>query len=219
MPRFGSFVLDLDRHQLLKDGSEMHLTPKAFALLATLVEAAPRVVPKRELHDRLWPNGIVSDANLVGLVKEVRRALNDYDDEAPLIRTAHRVGYAFDAKLEGAPARPASSCWLVAAEQCLPLVQGENIVGRGSDANVNVPHATVSRRHARLSIGPTGATLEDLGSKNGTTLDGRAVTEPRPLRDGDRFVCGQFLLTYRESSAAHPTVTQVSRDERVPRGR
>jgi DNA-binding winged helix-turn-helix (wHTH) protein len=223
VPRFGSFVLDSDRRQLVKDDSEIHLTPKAFALLSLLVDAAPRVVPKRELHERLWPNGIVSDATLIGLVKEIRRALDDRDGDAPMIRTVHRVGYAFDApverdvRIERAAARPAMSCWLVAADRRIALVEGENIVGRDPQATVHLDYATVSRRHARLSVGPTGATLEDLGSKNGTMYEGKPLTEPKPLRNGDRFSCGQILLTYHESRTGHPTVTQMSRAESVPR--
>ena len=76
--------------RLLREGSDVHLTPKAFDLLAALIEAAPRVLPKRELHERLWPGGVVSDATLVGMVKELRRALGDQDSPAPLIRTVHR---------------------------------------------------------------------------------------------------------------------------------
>ena len=57
--------------------TSIHLTPKGFDLLALLVSEAPRVVPKAELHQRMWPGTFVSDATLVGLVKEVRRALHD----------------------------------------------------------------------------------------------------------------------------------------------
>src|SRR5262245_9249814 len=104
MARFGSFELDTAQRQLRRDGRDVHVTPKAFDLLTLLVDAAPRVVRKTEIHERLWPNTFVADATLTGLIKELRRALDDRDSEAPLIRTAHRVGYAFSAALE--PAQP-----------------------------------------------------------------------------------------------------------------
>jgi DNA-binding winged helix-turn-helix (wHTH) protein len=85
MRRFGAFVFDTDTRQLSCDGSDIHLTPKAFDLLGLLLDAAPRVVPKTELHKRLWPKTFVSDATLVGLIKELRRALDDRDREAPII--------------------------------------------------------------------------------------------------------------------------------------
>jgi serine/threonine-protein kinase len=100
MVRFGSCDLDAERRRLSSAGRELHLTPKAFQLLVLLIDSAPRVVSKRELHDRLWPNGLVSDATLVGLVKELRRVLHDGPGDAPIIRTVYKVGYAFDAPLE-----------------------------------------------------------------------------------------------------------------------
>src|SRR5437764_11316143 len=113
--RFGLFEVDSERRQLLREGRDIHLTPKAFDLLALLVGEAPRVVRKNELHDRLWPGTFVSDATLTGLVKELRRALDDRDTASPMIRTAHGVGYAFAQVIEilaaGVPA--ALKRWLV----------------------------------------------------------------------------------------------------------
>ncbi len=211
MARFGSFELDSQRRQLLRDDREIHLTPKAFELLSVLIEAAPRVVTKAELHERLWPNGIVSDATLVGLVKEIRRALADRDRSAPFIRTAHRVGYAFDAPVMRTARGARLAHWLVAGERLIPLAEGENLIGRDTEAQVCLDHSTVSRRHARLVVSNESTVLEDLGSKNGTTRDGARLTAAVTLRNGDRFACGDVLLTYRESSAGLPTVTQVSR--------
>ena len=208
--RFGSCELDAARRQLLREGREVHLTPKAFELLTLLVDAAPRVVKKAELHQRLWPNGIVSDAMLVGLVKEIRRALDDRNKDAPLIRTVHRVGYAFAAPVARGPRPSSVSRWLIAGERRIALVDGDNVIGRDPEANVQLDYATVSRRHARIVVTQTSTVLEDLGSKNGTTIGGAKLTGTVELRNGDRFTCGQVLLVYRESGAGLPTATQVS---------
>jgi pSer/pThr/pTyr-binding forkhead associated (FHA) protein len=155
----------------------------------------------------------------VGLVKEIRRALDDTDRDAPFIRTAHRVGYAFDAPLvKGAP-RSKVARWVVAGERSIVLSNGENLIGRDADAAVCLDYATVSRRHARLMVSDRGALLEDLGSKNGTLVGGARLTRPVSLRDGDRFVCGQVAVIYRESSSGVPTVTHVSMVGPVPRTR
>jgi DNA-binding winged helix-turn-helix (wHTH) protein len=207
--RFGSCELDAARRQLLRDGRETHLTPKAFELLILLVDAAPRVVKKAELHERLWPNGIVSDAMLVGLIKEIRRALDDRNKAMPMIRTVHRVGYAFAAPLTRAPRQPSVSRWLVTGERRIVLIDGDNVIGRDPEANVQLDYATVSRRHARVVVTATSTVLEDLGSKNGTTIGGTKLAAPVELRDGDRFACGQVLLVYRESRAGFPTATHV----------
>lgn len=211
MAQFGTFELDSQRRQLRRAGQDLHLRPKAFELLSILVDAAPRVVPKAELHQLLWPSGVVTDATLVALVKEIRRVLEDAEAQQPLIRTVHRVGYALDAPVSRAPQARRSSRWLVVGERRIALVDGENIIGRDPDVNVWLDFATVSRRHARLQVTSAGTVLEDLASKNGTTVDGIRITAPQPLRNGQRFACGRLGLTYRESGAGLPTATELTR--------
>jgi DNA-binding winged helix-turn-helix (wHTH) protein len=209
--RFGSFELDPQRRQLSREGRVQHLTPKAFDLLLLLVDAAPRVVPKSELHQALWPAGVVTDATLTGLIKEIRRALSDSAEDSPIIRTAHRVGYAFEAPLTDAPSASVHSHWLIAMNGRIALAGGENIIGRDPAARVWLDHATISRRHARVTVLAAGTVLEDLGSKNGTHFRGVPLTGPATLKNGDEFTCGQLVITYRQSSAEMPTATQVSR--------
>ena len=67
----------------------------------------------------------------------------------------------------------------------IPLDAGENLIGRADDATVCIEAPGVSRRHARIVIERDEATLEDLGSRNGTYLKERRLTEPAVLRDGD----------------------------------
>lgn len=97
--RFGSFTLDSDQRRIVGAEGEAHLTPKAFDLLRLLIRYAPRVVSKAEIHAALWPDTFVSDAALIVLIKEIRRALSDRDASSPIVRTVHRVGYAFRAAL------------------------------------------------------------------------------------------------------------------------
>jgi len=212
MTQFGPFEFDSLRRQLLCKEREVHLTPKAFDLLAILLDAAPRVMPKREIHERLWPNGVVTDATLVGLVKELRRALADRDPQAPLIRTVHRVGYAFAGRLT--PSRKSnreSWRWLIAAGRRVPLLEVESTIGRDPLSTLQLDDSTVSRHHARITLQEAGATLEDLGSKNGTCVSGTPIAAPISLHDGDRISFGRINVTYRETSAALSTATQLSR--------
>jgi DNA-binding winged helix-turn-helix (wHTH) protein len=219
MVRFSSFELDPVTHRLRRDGAEIHLPPKAFELLALLVTAAPRVVTKRELHERLWPNGVVTDATLVALVKQLRRALADRDRRSPLIRTVHRIGYAFEAPIAGDESSPAVARWLSWERRRLPLAEGENIVGREPQSSVRIDHPTVSRRHARIVVSGASVRIEDLGSKNKTRVDGIALSPWGTLRDGARVEVGAVQLTYRESGRGLPTLTQASRVEPLVRGR
>src|SRR5262245_66124500 len=98
--RFGTFTFDSQQRQVLRqDRTVLHLTSKAFDLLGILLEAAPSVVRKAELHERLWPQTFVSDATLAGLVKELRRAFR-LTHSAKFLRTCYGVGYAFGGTVE-----------------------------------------------------------------------------------------------------------------------
>jgi DNA-binding winged helix-turn-helix (wHTH) protein len=208
MHRFGAFVFDPDQRLLSRDGAAVHLTPKAFDLLGLLIGAAPRVVPKAELHERLWPTSFVSDATLVGLVKELRRALDDRDQKAPVIRTVPRVGYGFCRTTTTAAPQPGSvSSWLLVAGKRIPLHEGENTVGRDPLSAVWIDIASVSRRHARIVCSGLQAVLEDMGSKNGTMVGTDPVRAARELRDGDRIVFGRVDAVYFASASGVPTVT------------
>jgi DNA-binding winged helix-turn-helix (wHTH) protein len=210
--RFRSCELDPARRRLLHDGREAHVTPKAFELLMLLVDAAPRVVPKRELHERLWPRVAVTDWTLFSLIKELRRALGDSDPNTRLIRTVHRVGYALNSPLERiAPRQRRGRQWLVGDGGRFGLNVGENVVGRDPDAEVSLDDTTVSRRHARIVVNNGEAVIEDLGSKNGTSVSGARVRERVALHDGDQIAFGDLVVLYRESRAGESTVSRASR--------
>ena len=212
MTRFGKFDFDPVTRRVRCEGADIHLAPKAFELLAALLDGAPRVVSKRELHARLWPGGVVADATLVALIKQLRAALDDRDRAAPLIRTVNRVGYA----LEISPAQReqpmpfVAARWLTVGQRRLTLATGENIVGRDEAASVRIDDPMVSRRHARILVNSSGAHIEDLGSKNGTFIDGQPIAAgPMPLRDGIQLAFGTVRVVYGESSNGMPTLTHA----------
>jgi DNA-binding winged helix-turn-helix (wHTH) protein len=212
MRRFGKFEFDPVTRRIRRAGADIHLAPKAFDLLAALLDAAPRVVSKRELHALLWPGGVVTDATLVALIKQLRAALDDRDRAAPLIRTVHRVGYALDIpSAQHAPAmNSVAACWLTVGQRRLSLATGENIVGRDEAAGVRLDDPMVSRRHARILVSAAGAHIEDLGSKNGTFIDGQPIAaDPMPLRNGIQLAFGTVRVTYGESGNGMPTLTHA----------
>jgi sigma-B regulation protein RsbU (phosphoserine phosphatase) len=67
-------------------------------------------------------------------------------------------------------------------------------LGRSSQNDVAIPDASLSRHHARISIKDGVAYLEDLGSLNGTTLNGERITVPHPLGEDDEIQLGQVPL-------------------------
>jgi DNA-binding winged helix-turn-helix (wHTH) protein len=200
--RFDDFVLETGARRLTHGDADVHLTPKAFELLAALVERRPNALSKAELHDLLWPATFVVESNLAALVNEVRKALGDSAAESKFIRTVPRFGYAFCGEVVAgavAPAMPAggATCWLILDSRRIELAQGENLVGRDPRAEAWIDLPTVSRRHARIMIAAGAARLEDLGSKNGTCLRGKRVEAPEVLRDRDPILFGSVQVTFR----------------------
>lgn len=198
--RFGPFTVDAETRQLLRDGSEVHLSPKAFDLLCSLIEHRPRVVEKDELLARIWPDTFVVDAGLNVLIGEIRRALADDARQPRYVRTVHGVGYAFcgsagDAAEAAGPVRPVP-CWLISADRTFRLEEGQNIIGRDPGCTVWIDSPSVSRRHARLTVEGRNrrVVLEDLGSTNGCFVRGASVDAPVVLSDGDAITIGSVEL-------------------------
>jgi len=76
-----------------------------------------------------------------------------------------------------------------------PLKPGEMIVGRSSQAQLQIDHESVSRRHARIVLTESGVLLSDLGSTNGTYVNDEPITE-RTLAHGDLLKVGRTILKY-----------------------
>jgi DNA-binding winged helix-turn-helix (wHTH) protein len=211
---FDEFSIDTQTRRLLRQGEELHVSPKAFQLLTLLVENHDRAMSKTELQEPLWPSTYVQPTSLAGLVAELRTALGDNATEPRYIRTMHRFGYWFvgSPRTAAAAAPPPSHArhWIIWETRQIPLEEGENVIGRAPDAGVWIDAPSVSRHHARIVLGPGGATVEDLGSRNGTYLHGQRLTSPQPLADGDQIRIGSICVTFRVPSFAAPTDTVLS---------
>ena len=209
--RFGECELDFDRRQLLRAGREVHLGPKAFRLLEVLLEARPKAVSKATLHGRVWQDAIVSEATLSSLLAELRVAIGDDPRRPRFIRTKYGFGYQFcgeatDVREGGkAAARSEFVYRLIWGTREIALEPGENVIGRTRETVVWIDSAAVSRRHAAVRIADGGATIEDLGSKNGTRVRGRAIAAACALQDGDEIRLGSVLLVFRAFPAAGST--------------
>jgi diguanylate cyclase (GGDEF)-like protein len=96
-------------------------------------------------------------------------------------------------------------------------------IGRGRDADIRIQGDGISRQHARIHVSPVGVVLEDLGSTNGSFVNGEKVVEQCPLNDGDKIQLGGatiLKLTYQDDidedfqrqmfeSASRDALTQI----------
>jgi DNA-binding winged helix-turn-helix (wHTH) protein len=193
--RFGDFVLDSERRELLRGNEALRLRPKAFELLQALIAKRPNAVSQEELYDTLWPDTFVERTNLHKLMHHVRTVLGDRDQT--IIRTVYGFGFAFEAISHDAESAAILVKWqIVVGDREFELHEGENIVGRERDAPVRIDAPSISRRHARILIDGERVTVEDLGSKNGTCVSGKRVHQCA-LADGDSVLFGTVAGSFR----------------------
>src|SRR5215470_4014239 len=94
---FGQFQVDLQREELLKEGSRVHISSKVFQVLLALVERPGQTVTREALRARLWPDGtfVNYDGNVNTTVNKLRLALGDSREKPIYVETIPRQGYCF----------------------------------------------------------------------------------------------------------------------------
>lgn len=212
--RFADCELDTSARRLRRQSRDVHLSPKAFELLKTLVEERPRALSKQELLDRVWPGVFVSDASLARAVSEIRDAIEDHSRSDGFLQTVHGYGYRF--ATEGVVATQApeerACCWLIGRDLEFRLTDGAHIVGREPGVAIRLDSPKVSRHHARFEAQGRAVSVEDLGSKNGTFVRGVRIDSRTALQPGDEVQVGPIKLIFRVDEVGI-TQTEVWKDE------
>jgi TolB-like protein/Tfp pilus assembly protein PilF len=123
--RFSTFEVDLESRELRKHGMHVRLEEKPFRILELLLEQAGRVVTRRTLREKLWPDTHVGyDQNLNTAVNKLRELLGDSARSSRFIETLPRLGYRFIAPVS-VPARTPS----LLAKKMLAVLPFENLAG------------------------------------------------------------------------------------------
>jgi DNA-binding winged helix-turn-helix (wHTH) protein len=205
-------VVDVGARLIRREGIEVQLAPKAFELLLILVKNQPNAVPHEQLHAALWPGVHVSETSLAALVTQLRKALGDRSGEGRVIRTLHRVGYAFigDAIVAGHTPAVGGPVWrLIWHGDSIDLPAGESVIGRDRGCAVQIDADSVSRHHARLNVDGREVSIEDLGSKNGTWVAGDRIRGTVALTDGISVRLGSEILRFEIVIDERPTKTAI----------
>ena len=103
---FEPFVLDAGSRILLKHGTIVRLTPKAFDTLLVLVRNGVQVVDKERLLKEVWPDSFVEEGSLSRNIHELRKALGDDSAEPRYIETIPKRGYRFVAPVKSSALAP-----------------------------------------------------------------------------------------------------------------
>jgi len=138
----------------------------------------------------------------------LRAVLGDTPRDSHIIRTVYKTGYAFCANVTCVPSAGAvpATIELVWRKQSLPLTDGEHIAGRDAECSLVIDATTVSRRHARIMVVSGTATIEDLGSTNGTHVNGTRIAAPTRLAPGNEIALGSEELQVRVRNPSALTV-------------
>ena len=212
--RLGVWLVEPTLDRISCDGKFIRLRPRAMDVLVHLAIAAGKLASKRDLIDAVWRTEFVSDHALTQVIAELRAALGDNARNPSFIENIPRRGYRLVADVTPvaalvSPGRDVSLPFkLLGADGDVPLSQGPNVVGRTGDADICIDRTEVSRCHARIMIAGTTATIEDLGSKNGTYLNGERLQQPALLANGDEIWIGRSVARFRFLVEGEPTQTE-----------
>ncbi len=220
--RFGVFDLDPRTGELRKRGTRVHLQEHPFQILATLVERAGDLVTREELKRRLWSDSVFVDfeQGLNNAIAKIRIALGDSAESPRFVETLERRGYRFIASVEWVAAGPhlppassgqpshavATLVRLVTDGKTVALAEGAHIIGREPTASLWIDSALISRQHARIVVRDGYVAIEDLGSRNGTFVNGERLVAPVALKDGDEVRLGSVPVSIRISSGTTRTM-------------
>jgi pSer/pThr/pTyr-binding forkhead associated (FHA) protein len=99
-------------------------------------------------------------------------------------------------------------------DNVFPLLDAECLIGRKVTKEVafSVDDGSISSKHAKLTRTADGFLIEDLGSRNGTFVNGEKVTDKRLLADGDLIRLGKVIMTFnvaRQAKAGEQTVPEI----------
>jgi pSer/pThr/pTyr-binding forkhead associated (FHA) protein len=98
----------------------------------------------------------------------------------------------------------------------VPLIREEITIGRQEGNTIRLTEQNVSRRHARLSLRSGVLSIEDLGSYNGTSLNGSALSGVASLKDGDVILIGDYRLGIQEEKTAQAEPPPVEAQATAP---
>jgi DNA-binding winged helix-turn-helix (wHTH) protein len=211
--RFGPFRLDTRASELRRDDESVALTPRVFDLLVLLVQNPGRLIPKRELLDKIWGATNVAEGSVTRAITRLRSALNDDASRPEYVQTVPRRGYRFVAtvqSVEGDDPATRSSFEVVVERRRYALVEGENVLGRADDCEVSLELASISRHHAVITVEGNRITLRDLRSKNGTFVRGRRIDGTVDVSDSRQIRVGSVTVIIKSASGDPSTMTETA---------
>ena len=192
---FGPFRIDRIKRRLLRGGTMISLTPKAFETLLTLVDHSGQIVEKDELLERVWPGVTVEENNLTQNISALRKALGEKREEPEYILTVPGIGYRFIGDLRESSGEARASSTLV--EPAADELDYHSIRNSVSDENLFDARSgwrrprTVIAAALVISVGLAAVTYRVARRANGATASSNsqiktiAILPFKPLAAGE----------------------------------
>jgi DNA-binding winged helix-turn-helix (wHTH) protein/TolB-like protein/Flp pilus assembly protein TadD len=145
---FGPFRLNATERLLLRDGSEVPLTPKVFDTLLVLVENSGHVLEKQELFSTLWPDSFVEETSLTQNISLLRKVLGEEEAGRRYIETLPKRGYRFVAPVREKYEAGAELALLPVGASAPPAPGEDTVAEVGEIVNAPPPAPAASRGRA-----------------------------------------------------------------------
>jgi len=195
-------------------------SPAVIAMQFEITDAAA-ITLAHEFYSVL-AEGYPVDAALVEARKAIFAKGNDVEWGTPVLHLRSPDGRIFDVKRVSDSAtaiggeRPAASLVVRQGAQVgrtYALGAGSSVIGReeGEGVTLVVQDSQISRKHAKISWLAGQYVLDDLGSTNGTFVNGVRMTGPHPLVAGDSISMGQTLLVFQLKTEGAPATGKSQR--------
>jgi len=188
----GEWLVEPRLNRLSCGEISVQLELKLMELLVFLAGQGGEVVSKVAIIDAVWQTEFIAENTLTHSIADLRRALGDDARNPRFIGTIPKRGYRIVAPVRGLESTGVASAdeeavqlKLVTAKAEYLLHEGENILGRSETADVRIDNERASRSHASITVEDGRAVIEDLGSKNGTYVQGERLQEPAELVSGE----------------------------------
>lgn len=216
--RFADYELDLAAYGLRRRGQPVKLEKIPMELLILLVQRAGTLLPRSDIQAALWAGDVFvdHDAAINTAIRKIRQALGDDAATPRFVETVVGKGYRFVAAVDNctspsdvhqspveATNRPSARSRrsfprysLTRGKREFILEAGETLLGRDPAAGVCIDHPSVSRRRASLSIDACAAVVRDLGSRNGTFVNGRRIDGSAKVDHGAIIGLGPITLRF-----------------------
>lgn len=195
---FADVVVEAWAHRLTRDGREIAVEPKAFAVLLELLAHPGQLLSRDDLLDAVWGHSYVTPSTLSRVIAQLRRAMADDSDQPRYIQTVHGLGYRFIAPLQGHSPEPAPALGFAPPARARLPERAEPLIGRDDD----LEQLGRLLRDARLvtiagagGIGKTQAALELARTHAGEFPDGVWLLDCTSQTNGEelaRWLAGLF---------------------------